>query len=64
MSPQLCYYQALEFAIERGLQRVEAGAQGEHKLQRVGLRRLAGWLGGQPWLAGRLARWVAGWQQA
>jgi len=30
---QLCYYQALEFAIERGLQRVEAGAQGEHKLQ-------------------------------
>lgn len=26
--------QALEFAIERGLQRVEAGAQGEHKLQR------------------------------
>ncbi len=38
--PQLCYYQALEFAIERGLQRVEAGAQGEHKLQRVGC---AGW---------------------
>lgn len=31
---ELCYYQALEFAIERGLQRVEAGAQGEHKLQR------------------------------
>lgn len=26
--PQLCYYQALEFAIERGLRRVEAGAQG------------------------------------
>lgn len=26
--------QALEFAIERGLRRVEAGAQGEHKLQR------------------------------
>ncbi len=25
---QLCYYQALEFAIERGLRRVEAGAQG------------------------------------
>lgn len=33
-APQLCYYQALEFAIERGLQRVEAGAQGEHKIQR------------------------------
>lgn len=31
---ELCYYSALEFAIERGLQRVEAGAQGEHKLQR------------------------------
>ncbi|PRW57010.1 hypothetical protein C2E21_4042 [Chlorella sorokiniana] len=31
---ELCYYQALEFAIERGLKRVEAGAQGEHKIQR------------------------------
>jgi predicted N-acyltransferase len=31
---ELCYYQALEFAIERGLSRVEAGAQGPHKLQR------------------------------
>jgi predicted N-acyltransferase len=31
---ELCYYQALEFAIERGLARVEAGAQGEHKIQR------------------------------
>jgi predicted N-acyltransferase len=31
---EACYYQAIEFAIERGLQRVEAGAQGEHKLQR------------------------------
>jgi predicted N-acyltransferase len=30
---ELCYYQAIEFAIERGL-RVEAGAQGEHKLAR------------------------------
>ncbi len=28
------YYQAIEFAIARGLERVEAGAQGEHKLQR------------------------------
>ena len=26
---ELCYYQAIEFAIERGLARVEAGAQGE-----------------------------------
>jgi len=31
---EACYYQALEFAIARGLKRVEAGAQGEHKLQR------------------------------
>jgi predicted N-acyltransferase len=31
---EVCYYQAIEFAIERGLMRVEAGAQGEHKLAR------------------------------
>lgn len=31
---ELCYYQAIEFAIERRLTRVEAGTQGEHKLQR------------------------------
>ncbi|WP_165829379.1 GNAT family N-acetyltransferase [Novacetimonas pomaceti] len=31
---ELCYYQAMEFAIAHGLRRVEAGAQGEHKLQR------------------------------
>jgi predicted N-acyltransferase len=31
---ELCYYQAIDFAIERGLRRVEAGAQGEHKLAR------------------------------
>ena len=31
---EACYYQAIEFAIERGLARVEAGAQGEHKLAR------------------------------
>ncbi|MBY0613227.1 MAG: GNAT family N-acetyltransferase [Beijerinckiaceae bacterium] len=31
---EVCYYQAIDFAIERGLQRVEAGAQGEHKLAR------------------------------
>ncbi|KAF8061287.1 hypothetical protein HT031_004377 [Scenedesmus sp. PABB004] len=30
---ELCYYQAIEEAIARGLPRVEAGAQGEHKLQ-------------------------------
>ncbi|MEH6665509.1 MAG: GNAT family N-acetyltransferase [Brevundimonas sp.] len=31
---ELCYYQAIEFAIARGLSRVEAGAQGEHKMAR------------------------------
>jgi predicted N-acyltransferase len=31
---ELCYYQAIAFAIGRGLERVEAGAQGEHKLAR------------------------------
>jgi len=31
---ELCYYQAIEFAIARGLSRVEAGAQGEHKIAR------------------------------
>ncbi|MGH7024469.1 MAG: GNAT family N-acetyltransferase [Caulobacteraceae bacterium] len=31
---ELCYYQAIEFAIARGLARVEAGAQGQHKISR------------------------------
>lgn len=31
---ELCYYQAIEFAIERGMGLFEAGAQGEHKLAR------------------------------
>src|SRR5207244_8452542 len=31
---ELCYYQAIEFAIRHKLARVEAGAQGEHKLAR------------------------------
>jgi predicted N-acyltransferase len=31
---ELCYYQAIDWAITHGLQRVEAGAQGEHKLAR------------------------------
>ncbi|MXU64889.1 GNAT family N-acetyltransferase [Oceanomicrobium pacificus] len=31
---ELCYYQAMDFAIAQGLPRVEAGAQGEHKLAR------------------------------
>jgi predicted N-acyltransferase len=54
---ELCYYRAIDWAIEHGLQRVEAGAQGRHKIQRgylpkptfsahwighVGLRRAVG----------------------
>jgi predicted N-acyltransferase len=31
---EVCYYQAIEFAIQHGLPRVEAGAQGDHKLAR------------------------------
>ncbi len=31
---ELCYYRAIDLAIAEGLQRVEAGAQGEHKLAR------------------------------
>ncbi len=31
---ELCYYQAIDYAIATGMSRVEAGAQGEHKLAR------------------------------
>jgi predicted N-acyltransferase len=31
---EVCYYQAIDFALARGLKRVEAGAQGQHKLAR------------------------------
>jgi predicted N-acyltransferase len=31
---EVCYYQAIDFAIKRGLKNVEAGAQGEHKIAR------------------------------
>ncbi len=31
---EACYYQAIEFAIERGIRRFEGGAQGLHKLAR------------------------------
>lgn len=31
---EICYYQAIDYAIKHGLGRVEAGAQGEHKLAR------------------------------
>jgi predicted N-acyltransferase len=31
---EVCYYQAIDFALAHGLKRVEAGAQGAHKLAR------------------------------
>ncbi|ALV29215.1 GNAT family N-acetyltransferase [Pannonibacter phragmitetus] len=45
---ELCYYQAIDFAIAHGLKVVEAGAQGEHKLARGYLPRLT-----------RSAHWIA-----
>lgn len=36
---EVCYYRAIDFAIEHGLAWVEAGAQGEHKIQRGYLPR-------------------------
>jgi hypothetical protein len=39
---EICYYQAIEAAIARGLSRVEAGAQGSHKLAR-GYRPVPTW---------------------
>ena len=39
---ELCYYQAIDFALANGLARVEAGAQGEHKLAR-GYRPVPTW---------------------
>jgi predicted N-acyltransferase len=39
---ELCYYQAIDFAVARGLERVEAGAQGGHKLAR-GYRPVPTW---------------------
>ena len=39
---EVCYYQAIDFALSRGLARVEAGAQGEHKLMR-GYRPVTTW---------------------
>ncbi|MEQ1688174.1 MAG: GNAT family N-acetyltransferase [Sphingopyxis sp.] len=39
---ELCYYQAIDFALARGLARVEAGAQGAHKLAR-GYEPVATW---------------------
>jgi hypothetical protein len=45
---EVCYYQAIDFAIAKGLKVVEAGAQGEHKLARGYLPTLT-----------RSAHWIA-----
>ncbi|MEE2773531.1 MAG: GNAT family N-acetyltransferase [Pseudomonadota bacterium] len=37
---ELCYYQAIDYAIREGLEKVEAGAQGDHKLARGYLPRI------------------------
>jgi len=39
---ETCYYQGIEFCIERGLQRFEPGTQGEHKVPRGFVPRLTG----------------------
>lgn len=39
---EVCYYQAIDYAIRHGYRRVEAGAQGEHKLAR-GYRPVVTW---------------------
>jgi hypothetical protein len=41
---ETCYYQGIEFCIERGLSRFEPGAQGEHKISR-GFLPVATWSG-------------------
>jgi len=63
---ELCYYQAIEHAIRLGLPRVEAGAQGQHKIARGYLPTAvysAHWIA-DPALRGPVARFVAQERQA
>lgn len=58
---EACYYRAIDFAIERGLARVEAGAQGEHKVRRGYLPQptwSAHWIA-HPGLRSAVARFIA-----
>ncbi|WP_119462307.1 GNAT family N-acetyltransferase [Rhodospirillaceae bacterium SYSU D60014] len=51
---EACYYQAIEYAIAHRLARVEAGAQGEHKIQRGYLPVMthsAHWIRDEPFAA-------------
>jgi predicted N-acyltransferase len=57
---ELCYYQAIDFAIAHKLTTVEAGAQGEHKLARgyaPTSTRSAHWIG-HPGLRDAIARFL------
>jgi hypothetical protein len=58
---ELCYHQAIDWAIAHGLKRVEAGAQGEHKLARgylpVPVHSLH-WIG-DPGFSDAVARYLA-----
>jgi uncharacterized protein len=57
---EVCYHQALDFAIEAGLSRVEAGAQGDHKLARgyePVLTKSAHWIA-DPGFRGAVARFL------
>ncbi|UWQ63050.1 GNAT family N-acetyltransferase [Leisingera caerulea] len=57
---ELCYYQAIELAIALGLDRIEAGAQGEHKLARGYLpcqTYSLHWIG-DPGFAGAVGRYL------
>ena len=63
---EICYYQAIEFAIEHGLARVEAGAQGAHKLARGYLpttTHSCHWIA-HPGLRGAVARYLTQERQA
>lgn len=58
---ELCYYQAIDYAIAHGLARAEAGAQGEHKLARGYLPETtysSHWLA-DPRLEAAVARYLA-----
>ena len=52
---EACYYQGIEFAIEKGLQRFEPGAGGEHKIARgfePVITQSAHWLASNPFEQG------------
>ncbi|MGV6848420.1 MAG: GNAT family N-acetyltransferase [Marinibacterium sp.] len=63
---ELCYYRAIDYAIDHGLARVEAGAQGQHKLARGYLpmqTHSLHWVG-DPGFAKAIARYLAAEREA